>query len=295
VLKAADVLGHSVWKDTLRVEFEAAEIDLSRGTILKPAAGTPVKKDVTPSSCGMVNQATQTHGSGMTAYLILLPMVGVWSLRKRRVKSTALLLVLLSLFSQGCMLFSNNKEQKSNSHSNSILYLCDLRGLKDGTPITQYQRRLSLIFSSPSSETPRPNSEQIFVGDERYENAESALLLIVDREKMRIDQMRRRDGQLYQINLNQKYVSSEEAIAAQNARLSSIVIEGAGRALLSQKKAAPMNTDSKMKATMNFDYAGLNLSTSSDGELIGPNAFSPVPKEVYVDGNLLCKIESVTN
>ena len=30
VLKAADVLGQSRWKDTLRVEFEAAEIDLAR-------------------------------------------------------------------------------------------------------------------------------------------------------------------------------------------------------------------------------------------------------------------------
>lgn len=295
VLKAADVLGHSAWKDELRADFEAAEIDLSRGTILKPAGGVPIKKKMTTSSCGLVSRPTQTHEGSLAAYFILLPIAGIWSLRKRRGRNPVLVLILLTYFNQGCLLFGDNNQQKSSSHSNSILYRCDLRGLKDGTPVTQYQRRLSLIFSSPSSEAPRPSSEQIFVGDERYENAESALLLIVDREKMRIDQMRRRDGQLYQINLNQKYVSAEEAIAAQNARLSSIVIEGASRALLNQKQAAPKNTDSKIPSTLTFDYAGLNLSANSEIELIGPNAFSPVPKEIYVDGTLLCQIESITN
>jgi hypothetical protein len=132
------------------------------------------------------------------------------------------------------------------------------------------------------------------VGDERYENAESSLLLIVDKEKMRIDQIRRRDGQLFQMNLSQKYVSSEEALAVQNARLSAIVIEGAGRAILSQNSRGSFNSDSPFSPAVKFDYNGLNLSAVSDAQPTGLNGFSPIAKEIYIDGALLCQLNALT-
>lgn len=295
VLKSADILGYSAWKDSLRQEFEAAEINLSRGSVLSPASGQPLKKSPTVNSCGVLSNEPQSNQKGFATLLFALPLfAGFFNRRIKKILSF-MLLCSFTQINQGCMLFSTNTDSAATNHKKSMLYNCDLRVLKDGTPVTQSPRKLSFVFKSTADNSGKAASEQIFIGDERFENAESTLLLIVDKEKMRVDQIRRRDGSLFQLNLNQKYVSSEEAVAIQNARLSAIIIEGAGRAILSQNSSGSLGEDSPLISAMAFDYTGLSLSAISDRQLIGPNSFSPVAREVYIDKKLLCKLENVVN
>jgi hypothetical protein len=293
VLKAADVLGQSRWKDTLRVEFEAAEIDLARGTTLKPAEGMPLKKSIGMAQCGVISSQKKVGNSPLALLLMLIPAFIAFLGRLKKIKFFHSLTILLGFVNSGCMLFTDQNPQNNEIQSKSILYQCDLRALKDGTPVQQSQRKLSFLFDSSKSGPQSSTTEQIFVGDERYENAESSLLLIVDKEKMRIDQIRRRDGQLFQMNLNQKYVSLEEALAVQNARLSAIVIEGAGRAILNLNKSASISPESPFTSAVKFDYSGLNLTAVSEEKLVGPNGFSPIAKEIYIDGLLLCQLSSM--
>ncbi|MEY2988322.1 MAG: hypothetical protein RJB13_1843, partial [Pseudomonadota bacterium] len=293
VFKAVDVLGKGIWKDILRIEFDAAEIDLARGTVLNPAVGMPLNKSMKSSDCGVISNQSNARSNPLSMLLIIIPTIAVWLVSKKRYRNTFIILLLI-LVNQGCMLFSKKNEQNNTDQKKSILYQCDLRALKDGTPVTQSLRKLTFLFSASNVNNQISKTEQIFVGDERYENAESSLLLIVDKEKMRIDQIRRRDGQLFQMNLSQKYVSSEEALAVQNARLSAIVIEGAGRAILSQNSRGSFNSDSPFSPAVKFDYNGLNLSAVSDAQPTGLNGFSPIAKEIYIDGALLCQLNALT-
>lgn len=293
VLKAADVLGHSNWKESLRSEFEAAEIDLTRGTVLSPASGVPLKKKSEARPCGVITRQTHSSNNALSSTLALLPLIVIWLRRSRAHKTTLALMAVLASISQGCMIFTKSNDATEASEKKSILYNCDLRALRDGTPVSQSLRKLSFVFTSQSEGLNNSTSEQIFVGDERLENAESSLLLIVDKEKMRIDQVRRRDGQLFQMNLNQKYVSSEEALAVQNVRLSSIVIEGAGRAILNRRKASSADSLSPLISPVKFDYGGLNLSATLESQQTAANSFLPIAREIYIDEVLLCELSPV--
>lgn len=303
ILKAADVLGHGRWKDTLRQEFAAAEINLSRGDKINPAQGLAIQKSDQLSGCGVLAKARPSTTERTAAWLLIvtpalaLGLMGVLRqphLRKRkRPNLTSWLLAAFLPFLQGCLLFAPSQQTNTSQKNKLITYNCNLKPLSVTTPVAQPQRMLSFIFTNTAPTPSSVSAEQIFVGDERFENAESSLLLIVDREKMRIDQIRRRNGTLFQLNLNQKYLSAEEAIAVQNARLSSIIIEGASRAILNQRKAQATGTEQTKLSAITFDYTGLNLSATSDQHLIGPNGFAPLAKEVFIDDALLCQLETV--
>lgn len=303
VLKAADVLGHSGWKDTLRREFATAEINLSRGEKINPAQGLAIQKSSRQPGCGVLatsRSSTTRHKTAWFSIAVPVAAIGLLGTRrrdnskkkKRQFQLICLLFTCLPL-TQGCLFFTPSQETVTSQKNKLVTYNCNLKPLSASTPVGQPQRILSFIFTNRESASSQVSAEQIFVGDERFENAESSLLLLVDREKMRIDQIRRRDGTLFQLNLNQKYLSAEEVIAVQNARLSSIIIEGASRAILNQRNNQTTKTSQTMLSAVTFDYTGLNLSAVSDEQLIGPNAFAPLAKEVFIEDTLLCKLETV--
>jgi|GEM_PF-676441 len=321
VLKAADVLDHSNWKNILIQEFKKSEVDLSRGQKLAAASNETIVSQQSGVSCGnlpqqnLQSERSKSQSLLLASLLILLPtFVSALRLRKYRfimnhlnvfarnskqqerannAKQNFLKIFLVSLSGlhvQGCQLVSFWKGPQSKPDGLAIVYDCNLSNLRDGTPALPSQRAVSLTFldSAPAD----PKNEQIFVGDERFEKAESTLLMLVDKTSMRIDQVRKRDGSLFQIDLNQKFVHSEDAIAVQNLRLGTIIIEGVGRALLGQKDQAGKALGSA--SAIDFDITGSPASATVSNDIVGARGFGPLANEITLNGAVLCRFKNST-
>jgi hypothetical protein len=143
------------------------------------------------------------------------------------------------------------------------------------------ERLVSFVF--PDNIPTESQTEQIFVGDERFENASSSLILIVDKTNMRIDQFRRRDGSLFQVNLNQKYLNSEDAIAVQNMRLSTILIE-------KELSQTPVTSGAVLpsRTAISFDITGTPATATIRSDVVGARGFGPLANEVMINGETLC-------
>ena len=111
---------------------------------------------------------------------------------------------------------------------------------------------------------------------------------------MRIDQIRRRDGSLFQLNLNQKYVSAEDALAVQNMRLGTIILEGVGRALLNQKKQQPVTANGTNASAISFEMTGAQATATVGNDVSGARGFGPLANEISLNGETLCKYQSTT-
>lgn len=297
VLKATDVLGYSDWKDVLLEEFKKGEVELARGVKLSTATGEVVEVQQGGIKCGQVSAHLQASSKGQTerrsalAILLLPGLLLLGRLKRRKVASTAIL-VTFSGWIQGCQLSSLWKNPETKPGGLAIVYLCNMNTLKDGTPILPLQRTISFTFTDSTPTDSK--TEQIFAGDERFENAESSLLLLVDKSSMRIDQFRRRDGSLFQLNLGQKYFSTEDALAVQNMRLSSIIIEGAGRAWRKENDQSQTTPSAATKTAINFDVTGSPATATIKPEITGARGFGPLPEEINLDGQPLCRYQKTT-
>lgn len=296
VLKAADVLGYSAWKTLLVEEFRKSEVELARGQKLSPAAGSPIESANSGVTCGSIgnlsNPRNRSHGpeqktpGSLPGIMLIFPIAALLFISIRG-KVKKILLTVSCIFLEGCNLTSLWKDSEQKPSGLTIVYDCKLEGLRDGTPRLPNQRTLSFIFANtaPAEQT----VEQIFVGDERFENAVSSLLLVVDKSSMRIDQIRKRDGSLFQMDLRQKYFAPEDALAVQNMRLASIIIEGAGRALQKATKPGSNAAGTLSKQAVRFDITGIPASATINQDLIGARGFGPLANEVTVNGTSLCK------
>jgi len=308
MLKAADVSGLSTWKSILIEEFKTAEVDLSKGQRIVAARGEVVEKQQGGFTCGSLSAtAIRTQTASQTAgILLLLPLLlplllgTLLSLFKQKSSAKALriphhtksLLLLFLPLIGGCQLFPNLKSQSTTPEGLAIIYGCNLSVLQDGTPLTPAQRKLSFTFLNEAP--PDARLEQIFVGDERFQNADSSLILVVDRQTMRIDQIRRRDGSLFQINLNQKYVSAEDALAVQNMKLASIILEGVGRALLNQLSKQSASNKTTSPSAVSFDLTGVKATATLNNEIMGARGFGPLASEVKINDQKLCSYETTS-
>jgi hypothetical protein len=297
VLKAADVFGHPDWKSLMIEEFKKSEVELARGQKILVATGETIETQQGGLSCGQVSTVRTSSHPSVTSWnltaLMLLPLVLFRKKRKTVVLQRLFLLLLLTVM-QGCMLSSLWKSPETKPGGMAIIYKCNLSTLNDGTPLMPADRSVSFIF--PDSVAAESQTEQIFVGDDRFENASSSLLLIVDKSNMRIDQFRRRDGSLYQVNLNQKYLNSEDAIAVQNMRLATILIEGAGRAWKKEMSQAPVGTGAIQPArtAVSFDVTGTPATATIRADILGARGFGPLANEISINGNMLCAYQKTT-
>lgn len=294
VLKSADISGFSAWKPILISEFTKAEVDLSRGQKIASASGEVISKQQSGIVCGSLAHSAPLRSSGknLTGFFLLLPVLFVFKRMRKDCRIKLKLALLSSIFIQGCQLVSLWKSPSAKPEGLAILYNCNLSALRDGTPSMPNQRKLSLTFMDDAPVEPR--MEQIFVGDERFQNADSSLLLLVDKETMRIDQIRRRDGSLFQLNLNQKYVSAEDALAVQNMRLGTIILEGVGRALLNQKKQQPVTANGTNASAISFEMTGAQATATVGNDVSGARGFGPLANEISLNGETLCKYQSTT-
>jgi hypothetical protein len=302
MLKAADVSGLSGWKSILIDEFKNAEVDLSKGQRIVAAQGEVIEKQQGGISCGTIPAVAEPARPRVSfaGLLLVLPLLMLVRPKKPKTlhkpslkrKTSAAVLAALFPFLGGCQLFSNLKNQNTSPEGLAITYGCNLSALQDGTPLTPAQRKLSFTFLNEAP--PDARLEQIFVGDERFQNADSSLILIVDRQTMRIDQIRRRDGNLFQINLNQKYVSSEDALAVQNMKLASIILEGVGRALLNQINSQPAVNQSTAPSAVSFELTGIKATATLSNEIMGARGFGPLASEVRINDQKLCSYEGTS-
>ncbi|MFZ9518950.1 MAG: hypothetical protein ACO3A4_00580 [Silvanigrellaceae bacterium] len=283
VLKATDVLGVSQWKSILIEEFKKSEVELARGQKIAAATGETIEVQQGGVKCGQIQNSKKSHGStSALAGLLLLPLLlQVFAKLLRRFRRPLLVALLFSM--QACQLSSLWKSEEAKPGGLAIVYQCNLANLRDGTPLIPTQRPMTLTFSDAAPTDAR--AEQIFVGDERFENAESSLLLIIDKSNMRIDQVRRRDGSLFQMQLGQKYLNAEDAIAVQNMRLATIIIEGAGRAWKEKSNQNPARN------AVSFDVTGSAATATVRNDVTGARGFGPLANDVSISGNPLCTYE----
>jgi hypothetical protein len=299
MLKAADVTGFSDWKKILIEEFKNAEVDLSKGQRIVAARGEVIEKQQGGVACGSL--AAHAGGSrsstSSVALLLAFPVLMLWRRDRRRskIKNASIRKGIRTLvgsfvpFLGGCQLFPILKKESVSPGGLAIVYGCNLSALQDGTPLIPGQRKLSFTFLNEAPLDAR--LEQIFVGDERFQNADSSLILIVDRQTMRIDQIRRRDGSLFQINLNQKYVSAEDALAVQNMKLATIILEGVGRALLNQQSRQPASNKATPPSAVSFDLTGIKATATLSNDIMGARDFGPLASEVRINEQRLCSYE----
>jgi hypothetical protein len=284
VLKAADVLALSQWKPILIEEFKKSEVELSRGQKISIATGETIDVQQGGIKCGQIPFKSESrHHSIAFIALLLLPILLrpltfiLLNLRK------LLLLSLLLLPLQGCQLSKLWSNDVAKPGGIAVVYQCNLANLRDGTPMIPAQRPVTLTFADSAPADAR--TEQIFVGDERFENAESSLLLIIDKTNMRIDQFRRRDGSLFQMQLGQKYLNTEDAIAVQNMRLATIIIEGAGRAWKEK------NNQNPARNAVTFDVTGNAATATVKNDVSGARGFGPLANDITINGKTLCGYE----
>lgn len=299
VLKAAEILGHSDWKATLLEEFSKSEVELARGVKISAAKGEVIEAEQGGIRCGQISVQSNARGQRTAlpsaAYLLLLaPLLALLSgnRRLRKGKWISLCVLIFLPLLQGCQLSSLWKTPESQPSGLAIIYQCNLSALRDGTPLLPVQRTLSLTFAETAPADVR--NEQIFVGDERYENADSALLLIVDKASLRIDQFRKRDGSLFQLYLGQKYLNSEDALAMQNMRLASIIIEGAARAWKNESNQNKPSASSTSRNAVSFDITGSPATATISPEITGARGFGPLASEVNLNGTSLCTYQKTT-
>lgn len=296
VLKAADVLGYSAWKTLMIEEFKKSEMELARGQKILAATGETIEQQQGGISCGQIAAQKQTSphsSSAVVLFVIHAPFLFLLFCRRKK-KTGGLTLFASSLFLQGCNLSSLWRSEQTKPGGLAIVYKCNLNGLKDGTPLLPIERTVTFIFPDSSPETAQ--SEQIFVGDERFENAASSLLLIVDKSNMRIDQFRKRDGTLFQLNLGQKYLNSEDALAVQNMRLATIIIEGAGRAWKKEtsQPSAVVGSPASSRTAISFDVTGTPATATIRSDVTGARGFGPLANEISVNGVTLCQYQRTT-
>ncbi|MEY4064665.1 MAG: hypothetical protein RIR26_873 [Pseudomonadota bacterium] len=293
VLKAADVFGHSEWKPLLIEEFKKAEVDLREGQKITTPQGEAIPQAQGGIVCGSLSSSIRNENRPAhlpILFLLLVPLFLSFGLRWLRLLFRAGLFLFLMVLMQACQLSGLWSKSPSPSSGVALLYNCNMSALKDGTPTFPKQRKLTLTFLNGTEQNSQ--FEQIFVGDERFENGTSSLLLIVDKSTMRIDQFRRRDGSLFQINLNQKFVSSEEALAVQNMRLGTILIEGVGRAFRVQSISQPTEPKATTPSAVHFQSTGINLRADIKPDLVGARGFGPLANLVQVDEEILCSLQS---
>jgi hypothetical protein len=299
VLKAAEILGHSDWKATLIEEFAKGEVELARGVKISAAKGEVIEAEQGGFRCGQI----AAHGNGRSErtalpsaayFLLFAPLLAIVTRFKRPTKGNwiSLLVIFFLPMLQGCQLSSLWKTSESQPSGLAIIYQCNLNALRDGTPLLPAQRTLTLTFAENAPADVR--SEQIFVGDERFENADSALLLIVDKGSLRIDQFRKRDGSLFQLYLGQKYLNSEDALAVQNMRLASIIIEGAARAWKNESTQKKPSASSTPRNAVSFDITGSPATATISPEITGARGFGPLASEVNLNGTALCTYQKTT-
>lgn len=303
MLKAADVLGYSAWKNVLLEEFKKSEVELARGSKISAATGETIETQQGGVKCGQISTlphqqpkpASKTNQTSVFWLFLTTPLF-IYRLFPRRLRlrrfQKFLLLAIATLPLNGCQLSSLWQSSESKPGGLAIVYQCNLSNLRDGTPVLPSQRSVTFTFSDSAPADSR--SEQIFVGDERFENGESSLLLIVDKSNMRIDQFRKRDGSLFQINLGQKYFSSEDALAVQNMRLATIIIEGAARAWQKERNQNNSSSSSTTRSAVRFDVTGTPAVATVQQDIIGARGFGPLANEITLNGVSLCTYQKTT-
>lgn len=295
VLKSADVLGHGMWKPILVDEFKNAEVDLTQGQKMTIAQGEAIPQAYGGIACGsLISNSQRKSKSSSFPLLMMLCVPALVCMNRRSVRRLVRIvpLLMLTFLLQACQFSALWGKSTTSPSGIVLLYNCDMSTLKDGTPTFPKQRKLSLTFLNNAPENSQ--LEQIFVGDERLENASSSLLLLVDKKTMRIDQFRRRDGSLFQLNLNQRFVSAEDALAVQNMRLGTILIEGVGRALRVQNTPQSPSSLTSVPTAVSFQSTGINLRADIKQDLMGARGFGPLASVVQVDENVLCSVQSRT-
>ena len=292
ILKAAETLGHSEWKKVLREEFDKAEISMTDlPSFSLNTQGSDIAFGKTASApatgCGVVaNQSTDNAGSGkksaaVALLLLLCPLVFFRVTQKTNLRlcipgAIKYLLFLLFFFLRGCNIswLFPSKESAATAPGTSLLYTCFPNLLDNPQSGTAPENRVDLTLSWLPSDSPTTPTQHVLVSDLRYDRAPSALVIILDKDKHHVDQVRTRKGNIFEIDMTAKNIPYEDAVAYSHMRLAELLLQ----------KSVVASTDEKaLKSALGkaeFDSHGRRLQADISRPLYGANSYGPLPLSV---------------
>lgn len=257
LLRAAETLGYPDWKEPMKGEFTRAEVELAapadivlarRGADLDPTGPSHARRGL----CGVVGQnaasfpASGGHVPWASTALLLLPLLapllwaGLKRLRRTRKYLSAGALAGLGLLGgllKGC---KDNGDAPLGAPGYTLAYRCDKE------IITNEYRKDSPVFFTwyepTASESP---VQRVLVSDDRFERSRSAIIAILDKERVRLEQVRDRDGRPLELSMTSRYISKEEALAYQFVRLATLVLDSSATALVRARALAETTSSAK--------------------------------------------------
>jgi hypothetical protein len=269
VLRAAETLGYPSWKDVMKEEFAKAEVALKapadvvlarRGDDIGATGQTTARRGL----CGVVGSAAKgaavrsanrsppgtlhnnslhvAHAAFLLAPLLaslLAPfgraVLGAMTRKRHRPSWRSSLWALLSLFGisgglRGC---KSESEEALSAPGYSLAYMCDSE-----TMTNEFRKDSPVFFTwyePTSSDSP---VQRVLVSDDRFERSRSSIIAILDKERIRIEQVRDRDGKPLELSMTSKYISTEEALAFQFVRIANLVLDSSVTALVRARALA---------------------------------------------------------
>jgi hypothetical protein len=294
VIKAAEILGHPDWKDIMREEFQASEIALdgeSQVSAIRKDSDAQKNGPIKASKDGMCGVIGSQGNSNFSSFSVLIPLLlPLGLLLFQRLAPSWISMLLAMFFFSGCKtpMGAVKGAERPNPPGPTLVYVCYPDKL-DGKSSSKTKEKSEEIYLSwlPSPDG-KKDAEKVLISDARYERALSSIVVLLDPRTRRVDQIRTREGRAFELSVEAKLISSDEADALRNARIATMILEGAARAL---HKGSTSPVRGAKSSAFNFESKKLFLSPQT---LNGPTGYGPLPKEVSTDEkseSTLCRFD----
>lgn len=309
VLKSAEVLGFPHWKNTYRSEFEKAAISLA---LPPPTEFRNRGNDLTSDGqevggrnrCGVIGTPGMSAGAGeisrhtkVVSFLFLglplaLALFFIMTVRRGngrapRSSPQGLLRFVLSVIlagGSGCQrFFGGASTTMPTAPGPTLVFVCDAHAVENArSDEGPYEIRISWLNGSPSSPIQR-----VLVSDFRYERSPAAVLLVLDREKRRVDQVRDRSGRPFESTVSATLITSEEARAHRNVRSGTLLLDSAAQAMQKVNVAGH-----GAASTFEFGFDGRRYGFEPKDPLFGGDGYGPLPRRISYQRKTACTFQA---
>jgi hypothetical protein len=328
LLRAAESLGFPQWKAIMREEFEQAEVRLKspRDAILVRRGPDVVPGSPVATACGVVGAgnksstgSTGSTGNGPTKpggstpwWPLAAPLVLVAALRWRKSRREsnplrssgfrAIVVACLGLggfggLGSGCQ----KKEEAISSPGYTLAYACDTStiDLKEGPENVVY----FTWYEPTASASP---VQRILVSGKAFERSPGSIIVVVDKERMRLEQVRTRDGKPLELSMRQTTMTELEALPFKLVRVANLVLDTSASALASARGTLDANTagtppnesrptaPSAKEAAFRFDditYVALAEENVKGGFGYGPLASKILRTGISGEKSTACRLD----
>lgn len=259
LIKANTTLGKPEWKAIMVEEFEKTDLRLEEENIRAQqsavSGGGSEGKPSGGSSCGVVAHA------GVGRWWALLPGFAplLWGLARRWRRWLALALCA------GCV------REKATPPGESLGYDCDANAMAEATGLEPAEVKVHLTWLGGEGA-----AATFLVSDDRFLKSPSAVQLIVDRERRKIDQVRDKDGKPLSFDLSKPFLGVNDINQQANVLLGTVLVEAAPQNLVSPSADSPFG----------IGYSGVAFRIPDPKAVVTLKEYGPLPTRVVrTDGD----------